>query len=79
MAKRNYATYVEMTFSSEGKSAVEIIETLQNMGFQPTRGQHDFVYNWGVEEPTIEQIKELLTKVHNNLKGSQVLYQVTTL
>ena len=79
MAKRHYATYVEMTFNSEGKSPVDVIKILRDLGFKPTRGQHDFVYDWGTEEPTIDQIEELLQKLHDRLKGSQVLYQVTTL
>lgn len=79
MSRKEFATYVEMTFNSEGKSAVDIINILENMGFKPTRGQHDFVYVWGKEEPTIDQIKDLLERLHKNLKGSQVLYQVTTL
>lgn len=79
MAKRKYATYVEMTFNSEGKSAVEVIKILEDLGFKPMRGQHDFVYEWGSEEPTIDQIKELLEKLHRRLQGAKVLYQVTTI
>lgn len=79
MAKRKYATYVEMTFNSEGKSAVEVIKILDELGFKPMRGQHDFVYDWGSDEPTMDQIKSLLEKLHSRLKGAHVLYQVSTI
>ncbi len=79
MAKKMYATYVEMTFSSEGRSAVEVIQILEDLGFRPTRGQHDFLYDWGNEQPTMDQIKDLLETLHGRLKGAEVLYQVTTI
>ena len=79
MAKNMFATYVEMTFNSEGSSAVSVIKILEDLGFKPTRGQHDFVYEWGHEQPTMDQIKDLLERLHGRLKGAHVLYQLTTI
>jgi hypothetical protein len=68
-----------MTFNSEGKSPDEIFSLMESLGFKTTRGQHDFAYDWGKKEPTIEEIKALIQRLHNKLMGCKVLYRVTTI
>jgi len=76
---RTYTTFVEMTFNSEGSGPMEVIGILEELGFNTSRGQHDFKYDWGSKEPELEEIKKLLKRLHGRLKGHRVLYQITTI
>lgn len=39
-------TYLQIIFNSEGASPSEIKNQLLNMGFQATKGNYDFVFDW---------------------------------
>lgn len=40
-------TYLTLWFSSEGANPTSVVMRLQEIGFKPTKGKHDFVYDWG--------------------------------
>ena len=70
-------THLTLWFNSEGKPPTSVIMKLQDMGFQPSRGKHDFIYDWK-QDIGIEEISELGDTVHKALKGSRVLYKLDT-
>jgi len=70
-------TRLSLWFNSEGKAPTSVIMKLQGMGFTPSRGKHDFVYDWR-QAVGIKEIARLGDAVHKTLKGSKVLYKLET-
>lgn len=70
-------TYLTIWFYSEGASPMEVVEKLRSMGFEPLRGYHDHVYNWGRKVDLIE-VLQLANKVHETLRGMKVFYKLET-
>ena len=71
-------TYLTLWFSSEGKSPTSVVVRLQEIGFKPTRGEHDFVFDWG-HDTELKDLFKLGDTVHKTLKGSKVFYRLETL
>ena len=71
-------TYLKIWFSSEGAGPTIVAEKLRSMGFEPMRGQHDHVYDWG-RKVELEDILQIATAVHETLKGLNVLYTLETI
>ncbi|HDD60426.1 MAG: hypothetical protein J7K08_06190 [Thermoplasmata archaeon] len=72
-----WRTYLVVWFSSEGAKPSEVTQRLLNMGFKPTKGQYDYVYEWS-DKTDIEDILKIGDKVQNTLKGMGVLYKLET-
>lgn len=70
-------TYLTIWFYSEGASPAEVVEKLRSMGFQPLRGYHDHVYDWG-RKVDLMDVLQLANKVHETLKGMKVFYKLET-
>ncbi len=70
-------TYLTLWLYSEGANPTVIVEKLQNMGFKPIKGHHDFVYNWG-RPVELEEIFQIGNSVHETLRGLKVLYRLET-
>ena len=70
-------THLTLWFNSEGKTPTSVLIRLQDIGFKPTTGRHDFVYDWK-HEIGLEEICKLGDTVHKNLKGFKVLYRLET-
>jgi hypothetical protein len=66
--------YLKLYFSSEGASALDIIQKIERMGFSPHVGEYDLVIDFA----TPEEYGEIITKLHEMLKGSKTIYKVTT-
>ncbi len=71
-------TYLKIWFNSEGAGPVIVAEKLRSMGFKPTKGQYDHVYDWG-RKVELEDILQIGTAVHESLKGLNVLYTLETI
>ena len=72
-------TYVSISFSSESAPASEIMQTLLDMGFEPTLGTHDLVYDWGDDEDmTPATAINFLDRTQKKLKGMNVLLHFET-
>lgn len=71
-------TYLKMWYNSEGANPVIVAEKLHDMGFEAIRGQYDYVYDWG-REVDLEDILQIMTSVHETLKGLKVLYKLETM
>ena len=65
-------TYLTVTFNSDGAPASKITDTLIDFGFNTTMGGHDFVYDWGKRDPTIDQVINFIDKIQKKLKGANV-------
>lgn len=73
-------TYLTLTFSSEGSGPKAVTVALKEIGFMPARGVHDYTFDWGKHKrPDVEEIMDLLEKLHQKLKGLNILYNVSTL
>ncbi len=72
-------TYMTLTLNSEGAAPSEVTKTLTNLGFLATIGQHDYCYDWAKRKPSVDEVIELLDKVHARLRGMNVQYHVATL
>jgi hypothetical protein len=70
-------TYLTIWFSSEGAGPVEVVERLRSLGFKPMRGYHDHIYDWN-RKIELEDILQLTDKIHETLKGLNVLYKIET-
>jgi len=71
-------TYLTVTFDSEGGKPSEIVDKLAQMGFKPTQGNYDFVYNWD-KDATINDALWFADKVHATLKNNKVLFKMETI
>ena len=72
-------TYLQIMFNSEGARPSEVKNQLMNMGFKATKGNYDFVYDWGTENADLERIVFFADKVHAALKNLNVLFNIETL
>lgn len=70
-------TYLSVTFSSEGARPSDIVNRLVAIGFEPTTGNFDFVYEWD-KKAKVEDAIWLADKLHETLKGMGVQYRIET-
>lgn len=70
-------TYLRVTFSSEGSKPSEIAERLHSLGFKPTQGNYDFVYDWK-GEAALDDAMDLADQLTQSLKGYHVLFEMET-
>jgi len=71
-------TYIKITFHSEGERPSEIMSRLESLGFKPITGAYDMVYEWG-NGATVKDAIWFADKVHETLKGYDVLFQLETI
>jgi len=72
-------TYIQVMFNSEGASPSDIKNQLLNMGFKATKGNYDFVFEWGKEKADINELIFFADKVHAALKNCKVLFNIETI
>ncbi|MCD6469004.1 MAG: hypothetical protein J7L32_06850 [Thermoplasmata archaeon] len=72
-------TYLKLLFSSEGSSPSEVKNQLLNMGFKATKGNYDFVYDWGSKSAEIDDLVWFADKVYTALKGYGVYFSIETI
>lgn len=65
-------TNVSIIVSSEGGSMSEVAKSFGELGFKPTLGMHDFVYEWEETSVTPEKVIEFIDKVQKKLNGMNV-------
>lgn len=70
-------TYLRVTFDSEGAAPTEIAVRLLELGFHPTQGNYDFVYEWQGAASTA-QILDLSDELTRRLRGYGVRFEVET-
>jgi hypothetical protein len=72
-------TYLKIMFNSEGASPSEVKDQLLNMGFQATKGNYDFVYDWGEDSANVDELVWFADKVHSALRKDQVFFSIETI
>lgn len=70
-------TYLRVTFCSEGSPPSEVAERLRTLGFKPTQGNYDFLYDWK-REVSLEDAMDLAVQLTRTLKGYKVLFETET-
>lgn len=70
-------TYLTVYFNSDGGKPSEVTEQLLNLGFKPTKGPHDFYYQWG-EAQDVNDLIWFADRVHTALQNLSVLYKLET-
>ena len=71
-------TYVDVYFSVDGEKASLIHQKILSLGFKPTIGEHDFIYNWkGIVN--IEEEINFIDNIQSKLKGTGVFLKFTTI
>ena len=65
-------TNVSIIVSSEGGLMSEVARIFSELGFKPTLGMHDFVYDWEDTKVTPETVIALIDKVQKKLKNMNV-------
>ncbi|HKS59379.1 MAG TPA: hypothetical protein VJS68_01210 [Thermoplasmata archaeon] len=71
-------TYVRMIFDSEGASPSDVLKVMRDLGFEESMGMHDFVFKWK-ERATLDEVLQLVTGMHERMKGLHVNYEITTI
>ena len=71
-------TYITLTFNSEGAKPSEVVDRLCMLGFKPTQGHKDLVYEWD-RSATVQDAIWFGDKVHQVLSGLKVYYELETL
>ncbi len=71
-------SYLKVTFSTEGARPSEVATTLQSLGFEPTKGNYDFIYRWD-RSAKVEDALWLADRVQAALRGMSVLFKIETL
>ncbi len=72
-------TYLKIMFNSEGVSPSDIKNQLLNMGFMATKGNYDFVYDWGKDFADVDDLVFFADKIHATLKKSNVNFTIETI
>ena len=71
-------TYLTIMFNSEGALPSEVKDSLLNMGFEATKGNYDFVYDWPTDTAEVSELVFFADKVHTALRGSNVYFSIET-
>jgi hypothetical protein len=66
------STNVSIIVTSEGGLMSEVAKKFEEIGFKPTLGMHDFVYDWEETNVTPETVIALIDKVQKKLKDMNV-------
>ena len=72
-------THLKIMFNSEGALPSEIKDSLLNMGFKATKGNYDFVYDWGKEAAGVDELVFFADRVLSSLKNCNVYFSIETI
>lgn len=72
-------TYLEILVNSEGSPPSVINTQLLNMGFKPTKGAYDFVYEWKKKSVDVNELIMFADKIHMILQGHKVSFKIETI
>ena len=71
-------TYLTVTFNSEWSKPSEVTDRLCMLGFKPTQGTYDFIYEWD-RKASVKDAIWFADKIHEILRGHHVLFKLETL
>lgn len=67
-------TFIRVELSSEGESPKEVVERMRQIGATPVVGDYDFELDLRDDERLFDKLED----IHHALRGSSVMYSVTT-
>ncbi|UCD92101.1 MAG: hypothetical protein JSV43_07695 [Methanobacteriota archaeon] len=70
-------TYLTVTFCTDGARPSEVVNRLVAIGFKPTKGNYDFIYEWD-KKAKVEDAIWLADKIFETLKGMDVRFRTDT-
>jgi len=70
-------TYIKLLFNSEGAKPSDVVDRLCMLGFRPTQGHYDLVYEWD-RTATVQDAIWFGDKIHAVLQGLNVNYEIET-
>lgn len=70
-------TYLTVTFNSDGAKPSDVNDALMGIGFRPTKGPHDWSYEWP-GSASIDEVLEFGDRIHTALEGMGVMFQMET-
>lgn len=68
-------TYLTVMFNSEGAKPSEVVDRLYALGFKPTTGNYDFIYEWD-RKASIKEAIWFADKIQATLKGMNVIFKL---
>lgn len=73
-----WRTYLVMYFGTRGTKISEVVKKIEQLGFSSQLGPVDFVYDWGDQPPTKEQVFELGDKLTELLENTGTVFNLDT-
>jgi hypothetical protein len=73
-----WKTYLVMYFGTGNGNVTETVKKVESVGFVSALGPVDFIYDWGNQEPTKEQVLELGDRTAAVLKGTNAIFNLDT-
>ena len=73
-----WRTYLVMYFGTRGAKISELVKKIEEVGFSSQLGPVDFVYDWGAEPPTKEQVFELGDRLTEILENTGTVFNLDT-
>ncbi len=70
-------TYLTVFFNSNGDKPSEVTKTFKDLGFELTRGDYDYKYDWE-DGASLDQIVSISDKIQELLRGKKILFQIET-
>jgi hypothetical protein len=70
-------SYLTVMFNSEGEKPSMVVDRLHALGFKPTTGNYDFVYEWS-KKASIKEAIWFADKIQETLKGLNVIFKLET-
>ncbi len=70
-------TYLTVYFNSNGSKPSSVTEQLLNLGFKPTKGPHDYYYEWG-DAQDVNDLIWFADRVHAAIEDMGVMYKLET-
>lgn len=73
-----WRTYLVMYFGAKGIKLSHLVKRIEDIGFKSQLGPVDFVYEWGSNPPTKEQVFELGDKLSVILDNTGTVFNLDT-
>lgn len=73
-----WQTYLVMYFGTGDVKPTDVVKKVESVGFVTAFGPVDFIYDWGNEKPTKEQVLGLGDKLVAAVKNSGCVFNLDT-
>jgi hypothetical protein len=65
--------------NSEGSTPSKIKSIVYQLGFTPTKGNYDFVYDWKNQSVEVDNLVNFADQIHASFKGHNVVFKIETI